>query len=167
MSASSPASSQPYRPAADRNLLFGILALQMDFISRDALVAAMNAWVLDKSKPLGAILVAQQNLSAHHHNLVESLVAAHLAQHGNDPEKSLAAVSPGELARAKLAEIADPEVQGTLARALEQEQSRQDGSTKLEGTIDYQGPKKAGSRFVILRPHASGGLGEVFVALDE
>src|SRR5439155_14244412 len=136
----------------DRNLLFGILALQMDFISRDALIAAMNAWVLDKSKPLGAILVAQQNLSAHHHDLVESLVAAHLAQHGNDPEKSLAAVSPGELARAKLAQIADPEVQGTLARALEQ--SRQDGSTKLERTIDYQGPKKAGSRFVILRPHA-------------
>ena len=30
----------------DRNLLFGILALQMDFISREALVAAMNAWVL-------------------------------------------------------------------------------------------------------------------------
>ena len=31
--------------AADRNLLFGILALQMDFITRDALIAAMNAWV--------------------------------------------------------------------------------------------------------------------------
>ena len=39
-------------PAADLNLLFGILALQMDFISRDQLVAAMHAWVLDKSKAL-------------------------------------------------------------------------------------------------------------------
>src|SRR5207245_2922955 len=102
--------------SADRNLLFGILALQMDFISRDALITAMNAWVLDKSNPLGAILVARQNLSARHHDLVESLVAAHLAQHGNDPEKSLAAVSPGELARAKLAQITDPEIRGTLAR---------------------------------------------------
>src|SRR5438876_943530 len=36
--------------SADRNLLFGILALQMDFISRDQLVTAMNAWVLEKSK---------------------------------------------------------------------------------------------------------------------
>ncbi len=44
---------------ADRNLLFGILALQLDFISRDALVAAMNAWVLDKAKTLGQILRAQ------------------------------------------------------------------------------------------------------------
>jgi hypothetical protein len=42
-------------PAADRNLLFGILALQMDFVSRDALIAAMNAWVLDKGKALGQI----------------------------------------------------------------------------------------------------------------
>jgi hypothetical protein len=36
----------------DRNLLFGILALQMDFISRDGLIAAINAWVLDKAKTL-------------------------------------------------------------------------------------------------------------------
>ena len=42
---------------ADRNLLFGILALQMDFISRDVLVAAMNAWVLDKGKPLGQVFL--------------------------------------------------------------------------------------------------------------
>ena len=52
----------PSRPSADRNLLFGILALQMDFISRDALIAAMNAWVLDKAKPLGQILVEQKAL---------------------------------------------------------------------------------------------------------
>ena len=32
---------------ADLNLLFGILALQMDFIDRDELVQAMNAWVLN------------------------------------------------------------------------------------------------------------------------
>ena len=35
--------------STDRNLLFGILALQMDFISRDTLIEAMNAWVLDKT----------------------------------------------------------------------------------------------------------------------
>src|SRR5262249_32902614 len=32
----------PSHPASDRNLLFGILALQMDFIGRDALIAAMR-----------------------------------------------------------------------------------------------------------------------------
>ena len=38
-------------PSADRNLLFGILALQMDFIGRDQLVEAMGAWVLDNEGP--------------------------------------------------------------------------------------------------------------------
>jgi len=38
------------QPSTDRNLLFGILALQMDFISRDALIKAMHTWVLDKTK---------------------------------------------------------------------------------------------------------------------
>src|SRR5947199_778617 len=80
-------------PAADRNLLFGILALQMDFISRDALIAAMHAWVLDKSKPLARILVEQGALPAGRRALLEPLVEEHVGQHGNDPEKSLAAVS--------------------------------------------------------------------------
>jgi hypothetical protein len=35
----------------DRSLLIGILALQMEFISRDALVAAMNTWVSEKENP--------------------------------------------------------------------------------------------------------------------
>jgi hypothetical protein len=39
--------------SSDRNLLFGILALQMDFISRDALIVAMHDWVLDKAKSFG------------------------------------------------------------------------------------------------------------------
>ena len=46
--------SQPKN--ADRNLLFGVLALQLKFISRNALIAAMNAWALTKATPLGQIL---------------------------------------------------------------------------------------------------------------
>jgi hypothetical protein len=41
--------------SADRNLLFGILPLQSDFVTRDQLVEAMNAWVLEKHRPLGGI----------------------------------------------------------------------------------------------------------------
>jgi hypothetical protein len=78
--------------AADRNLLFGILALQMDFIDRDELVAAMNAWILDKSKPLGQVLRDHGALSGERRALLEALVQEHLKQHDNDPEKSLAAV---------------------------------------------------------------------------
>jgi hypothetical protein len=43
--------------ASDRNLLLGVLAVQMDFVTQSQLVAAMNAWVLNKRKSLGRILV--------------------------------------------------------------------------------------------------------------
>jgi hypothetical protein len=36
----------PSRPSADRNLLFGILALQAGLIGKDALISAMSAWTL-------------------------------------------------------------------------------------------------------------------------
>ncbi|HEX8203137.1 MAG TPA: hypothetical protein VF590_21860, partial [Isosphaeraceae bacterium] len=55
---------------ADANLLFGILALQLDFVTRDALIAAMHAWVLQKSKPLGRILVEQGALAEARHALL-------------------------------------------------------------------------------------------------
>ena len=101
--------------SSDRNLLFGILAIQMDFISRDALIAAMNAWVLDKMKSLGEILVAQQALAPKRLALLESLVEEHLQQHDNNTQKSLAAVGSSGLAREQLANIADPDVQASLA----------------------------------------------------
>src|ERR1700682_3359764 len=97
--------------AADRNLLFGVLALQMDFIKREQLIAAMQAWVFDKSKPLGAILCAQKALAEDKRALLEALVQAHLAQHGNDPEKSLAAISSVASVKNDLEKIADADVQ--------------------------------------------------------
>jgi hypothetical protein len=74
-------------------LLFGILALQMDFISREQLIAAMNAWVLDKGKPLGKLLLEQRSLGTAEYALLDALVQKHLERHGNDPQQSLAAVS--------------------------------------------------------------------------
>jgi hypothetical protein len=41
------------RPDSARNLLFGVVALRMDFAGRDALIAAMHAWLLDRAKPRG------------------------------------------------------------------------------------------------------------------
>jgi hypothetical protein len=79
--------------SSDRNLLFGILALQLDFISRDQLVAAMHAWVLVKGRPLADVLVDQKALDPQRRQLLDALVSEHLKQHGNDPQKSLAAVS--------------------------------------------------------------------------
>ncbi len=136
---------------ADRNLLLGILALQMDFVGRDDLIAAMNAWVLDKAKPLGQVLNERGALSAERVSLLEALVREHLKQHGDDPQRSLAAVRT------------TPAVADVLRRISGVTPPRHDpGATTPEA-----GASLDGRRYRILRPHARGGLGEVFVAHDE
>jgi serine/threonine protein kinase len=159
----SPNASPVMRPSADRNLLFGILAVQMDFISREALLRAMQAWVFEKGKPLGQILVEQGALSVQRRELLEALVREHLRQHGDDPEKSLASLSSLGSPRAGLAGIADADVQASLARVSAARSEPNPESTVNESAGTSSVP---GQRFRILRPHARGGLGEVYVALD-
>ena len=77
----------------DRNMLLGILALQMDFITRDQLIAGMNAWVLDKTKKLDEILLEQGALQPDTHALLVALVDKHLEVHEGDAEKSLGSLS--------------------------------------------------------------------------
>ena len=148
------------QPTADRNLLFGILALQMDFIRRDALIAAMNAWVLDKAKPLGQILLEHGALAAADRELLEGLVRRHLEKHGHDVERSLAALAAPEAVRAELRRLGDGDLHASLAHLPVTPAAVHDSlSTTAPVSSD-------GARFQILRPHASGGLGEVFVARD-
>ena len=78
---------------ADANLLFGVLALQMDFISRDQLIAGMQAWVNDKAQPLAMHLVRASALTPEDRSALEPLIAAHVRRHGSDPQQSLAAIS--------------------------------------------------------------------------
>src|ERR1700722_15157063 len=157
MSAPYPAGS-----ASDRNLLFGILALQMDFISRDALIAAMNAWVLDKAKPLGQILAAQGQLKPDLLQLLEAMVNKHIQEHAGDAQQSLAVLFSASSIRQELHQIADDDVQASLAHVSAGTESW------AEGTASYHsaGEAAAGLRYRILRPHAKGGLGQVFVAED-
>src|SRR5262245_45881885 len=157
--------SVPAQPshAADRNLLCGILAVQMDFISRDALIAAMHAWVLEKAKTLGQILREQGALTEDEQALLEALVQKHLRKHGDDPEKSLAAVGPVGSVRDELRRLADPDLDASLARV-----GQVPGPEEHTGsTVEHVGvdtPLSLPVRFRVLRPHARGGLGEVFVA---
>jgi eukaryotic-like serine/threonine-protein kinase len=155
-------SPSPIGSSADQNLLFGILALQMDFVSRDALIAAMNAWVLAKHRALGDILIEQKALTATRRDLLTALVAEHLREHDGDPARSLAALRSSAVpAKASLQKIEDADVQASLRQVSETIATVEDHLA----TVGETGGAR--SRFRILRPHAKGGLGEVFVAHDE
>ena len=157
-----PESTTMARAESDRNLLFGVLALQMDFIGRDALVAALNAWVLEKDKPLGRILVDRGALDPADRAVLEPMVERHVRKHGGDPERSLATLDPAASALEALHAVADLDVQASLAQI---------GTAAAGGdpgrTISFVGqPTPAGGRFRILRFHDRGGIGEVHVARD-
>ena len=101
---------------ADRNLLYGLLALQMDFITRDDLIEAMQAWALDKGRPLERVLRDRGRIGDEDHDALEHMLRRHLARHGGDPEKSLAAVAVPPEVHDGLRSLADPEVTASLGR---------------------------------------------------
>src|SRR5271165_4372498 len=100
---------------AERNLLFGLLALQNGLIDQVQLVAAFQAWTLDKARALADHLVGRGDLDADDRSAVDALVERHIKKHGGDVERSLAAIPAGRSTRESLARIDDLDVGGTLA----------------------------------------------------
>jgi len=151
---------------ADHNLVFGLLALQNNFIDRDTLVAAFASWVTDKSRELGRILLERGAVDAETHALLEALARKHLQMHGGDPEESLAALRSLGSVRADLDWVADPELQTCLTR-VPGNQDRADPDATALYARPAGNSTAAGARFRILRLHRTGGLGAVYVAHDE
>ncbi len=154
------------RHLTDRNLLFGIFAFQLGFVTRSGLIGAMNAWVLDKSRPLSRVLLEQSALADDTLALLNSLVEKHLALHGQDSARSLAAVS--SLANEVLEElkrINDSEVNASVAKVATAVTVDEVPGATVNVAVGASSTK--GLRFRIVRPHAAGGLGLVYVAHDE
>jgi serine/threonine-protein kinase len=142
----------------DRNLLFGVLALHLDLVTGEQFARACMAWSARKQESLGAILVEEGLLSAEERADVERLLERKLRRTGGDVRASLAeAVGAGLVA--SLASVADDAVQRSLA-ALPAAGATTPGAE----TID-EAPKR-GPRYTRTGLHASGGIGEVWLAHD-
>jgi eukaryotic-like serine/threonine-protein kinase len=146
---------------SDLNMLFGMLALQLDFISKDHLLAAMHVWMHDKSKSLSQILADQKVLADDRRQLLDALVLKHLEQHNNDLHESLAALSPRSSAQEIFEGLGDSDVDRSIQRVRE----LRDEAPDPDETPSWS--ESGPTRFRILRPHAQGGLGIVYVAWDQ
>jgi len=143
-------------------VLLALLAFQNNFIDRGSLRAALDGCGDPHATPPGQFLVERGALDAETHDLLQRLVKKHLDAHGGDLEKSLAALAPGRSRRR------------ARARTVERENptTEQRGGVTPAGAEHDAGPRgarsasAAGQRFRVVRPHARGGLGEVFVAID-
>src|SRR5262249_42911236 len=126
-------------PAADRNLIFGLLALQMDFVTREQLLEAMHACMVQKQTPRGEILSRGGVLEEDDRADLERLVERHIRRHGGQPQASLAAlrVEPG--LRRDLGRLDDADVRASVAHvgppapAAESPVQPPDGSPSVPG----------------------------------
>ena len=73
----------------DRNLLFGIFAVQIKGVAPKQIVEAGAAWATDTSKPLSARLVELGALSDADVALIDQLVNAAIAAHSGDASSAL------------------------------------------------------------------------------
>ncbi len=125
---------------SSRDLLFGLIALERGHVDQAQLVEAFRAWTEAGSRSMSEVMTKQGAVSAKTKVLIERLVADHFTTQGERATKERSA--PG--LSATVTHMGRDPVAG-------------ENLSITAGT---------GGRFQVLRPHARGGLGEVFLALD-
>jgi eukaryotic-like serine/threonine-protein kinase len=155
--------------AIDRNLFFGLLALQMDFITREAFLTALGAWIKEKTRPLGDLLVERHSLAAGDCALLNAIAAEQVPRgRGETPKGLTASLGPLDAIEHDLQSIPDAEVQAGIARLMAMQRLARGEEPTLppQGEADGTFTPHPMERFELLRQHAWGGLGEVYVAHD-
>ena len=135
----------------DKNFLLGLVALYQGKLDRQQLAAALQVCSEDQSEGLHQVLVAQHVISASEGQELLKLVEHNLAALTNEIARSNAYLQNDSIASNSAAEA---DQFSTIAT---------DGIAEDVGERIQEG----NSRFQVLRPHAKGGLGEVFVAVDK
>ena len=156
---------------SDRNVLFGLLALQNGFITCEQFISAFSVWILDKQRALEDIFIEQRALSAERLGQLQQIVAVQADIRGPYSVQTFASISS---INQLLASLKDNELKAVLQTATQDyfgpaEQLTANGQSLPADSLDIQLKSiSAGSglRYHSLRLHAKGGLGEVSVAMD-
>jgi serine/threonine-protein kinase len=143
----------------ERNLLFGVLALQLELLDCRQFADVCCGWAARKGESLADLLVARGWLTPIDRAEIERLLERKLRRHGGDARASLADLWGGFL-RDALAEVDDPDVRKSLDDLVAPIRPERCGGF----VVAVPDPDQA--RYSLIRLHARGGIGQVWLAQD-
>ncbi len=153
---------------ADRNLLLGVLGLQLQLIEPQQMISAMRKWVGRKQEPIEVILREDGILDQQQIDFLLGIAEKHMSLHKDNAAHSLATLSTFETIQVDLEALHDKDIDDSLTRVAGIRSVVETDALDVTQDLSYSEAKapSLGQRFRILRPHARGGLGQVSIAED-
>jgi eukaryotic-like serine/threonine-protein kinase len=142
----------------DQNLLFGVLALQLEFVDGQQFVEACGVWATRKETSLGDVMLERGWIDAEAKHQVEELLDRKLRKHRGDARTALGTVADADL-RNLLHNVKDRDVDETLSLL-----APAPGYVRVSDEIIAVGEER--SHYTLSRMHDQGGLGRVWIAHD-
>ena len=152
------------------DLLVVVLAILTDAVPRSAVAEAMKSWTEKSGQSLVEWLKRSSGLDDARIQALECLASAHLKAHQNDFRLSLDAWNAYDLTQDVLTEINDDALRTTLGASLEGDETlpfdEAAHRSSRASVADQHAPSIGGERFHLIRQHARGGIGQVWLARD-
>ena len=153
-----------------RNLILGLLGLQLNLLTEDVLIEMLRRCEHGAEKSLHSLLIADHTLDRETADLLLALAGKHLQLNQGSIEQSLACLSSHDSFFSKLSALSIKPLDDMLQHVSAQRRGNVQNvirATVPGDSIEQENASRsAKSRFRIIRSHAKGGLGEVFLAKD-
>jgi eukaryotic-like serine/threonine-protein kinase len=142
-----------------RQLLIAMLAIQGGWVSNEQLLDAFAKWESDRTRTLEDILYEQGALTDVQRIELIAQLDRKLSDHEHDPATCLKTLVLDESFDRTIREVGDQQLYATLLSSLT-------GNKEARRTSDGERENNETHRFLVLKPHARGGLGIVSIAYD-
>jgi eukaryotic-like serine/threonine-protein kinase len=152
------------------DLLVVVLAILTDAVPRSAATEAIKSWTENSGHSLIEWLKRSSGLDDERIRALQCLASSHLEAHQNDFRLSLDAWNAFDLTQDVLTEVNDEALRTTLGASLHGDETLPfDGAKEGHSSgssANQHSSNVGGARFQLIRQHARGGIGQVWLARD-
>lgn len=155
----------PSRADRDRNLLFGVFAIQFRLVTKDQFVETAAAWAVDPEEPLSRRFVRHGILTEEQCRFVERLVDEAVQLHHGNERAALDSLDGEEVASRIIHSVSDSSTGERLTTALGLPRYVEGGELGDEG--DILAIEERPGRYSKRSEYSRGGMGRILIVHDE